>query len=146
MPASRKDPCDQFESSRRRVLIVDDDRSFLELAERLLMKEGYSAVSTNLPRSVRQLARTIRPDAVLLDILMPDFDGWSVLEALQRDPVTASIPVVILSIVDEKKRALDAGAAAIVAKPVDRTELLRAVNEACDVGAARAKRNRAAVA
>ena len=67
---------------------------------------------------------------------MPDFNGWSVLEALQRDPVTASIPVVILSIIDEKKRAYDAGAAAIVAKPVDRTELLRAVNTVCNPAAA----------
>jgi CheY-like chemotaxis protein len=130
--------------NRKRILIVDDDRAFLELAERLLLKEGFSAISTNLPRSVRQLARTVKPDAILLDILMPDFDGWAVLEALQRDPVTASIPVVILSVVDEKKRALDAGASAIVAKPADRTELLRAVNEACSPRAARARRNRAA--
>src|SRR5207247_2155451 len=117
-----------------------------ELAERLLQKEGFSAISTNLPRSVRQLARTVRPDAILLDILMPDFDGWAVLEALQRDPVTVTIPVVILSIIDEKKRALDAGAAGVVAKPVDRAELLRAVNDACDPGAAGARRNRASVA
>jgi signal transduction histidine kinase/CheY-like chemotaxis protein len=128
---------------KKRILIVDDDRSFLELAERLLLKEGFSAISTNLPRSVRQLARTVRPDAILLDIVMPDFDGWAVLEALQRDPVTATIPVVILSIVDEKKRALDAGAAAIVAKPVDRAELLKAVNDACSPAASPVRRNRA---
>ena len=90
---------------------------------------------------MRQLARTVRPDAILLDILMPDFDGWAVLDALQRDPVTATIPVLILSIIDEKKRALDAGATAIVAKPVDRAELLRAVNDACD-SRKRARRNR----
>jgi CheY-like chemotaxis protein len=95
---------------------------------------------------VRQLARTVRPDAILLDIVMPDFDGWSVLEALQRDPVTASIPVVILSIIDEKKRALEAGAIGIVAKPVDRTELLRAVNAACKPAAAKGRRNRPSLA
>jgi CheY-like chemotaxis protein len=116
---------------KRRILVVDDDRSFLELAERLLLKEGFSAMCSNFPRSVRQLARTAQPDAILLDILMPDFDGWSVLESLKHDPVTAHIPVVILSIVDERKRALDAGAAAIVTKPVDRMELLRAIEDAC---------------
>ncbi len=139
-------PVIDSKGSKKRVLIVDDDRSFLELAERLLLKEGFSAISTNLPRSVRQLARTVRPDAILLDIVMPDFDGWSVLEALQRDPVTASIPVVILSIIDEKKRALEAGAIGIVAKPVDRTELLRAVNAACNPVAAKARRNRPSLA
>ena len=131
---------------KKRLLIVDDDRSFLELAERLLQKEGFSAISTDLPRSVRQLARTVQPDAILLDILMPDFDGWAVLGALQHDPATASIPVVILSIVDEKKRALDAGAVAVVAKPVDRAELLRAVNEACKSARGGRRRNLAKVA
>jgi CheY-like chemotaxis protein len=94
------------------------------------------------PRSVRQLARTAQPDVILLDILMPDFDGWAVLEALKHDPVTARIPVVVLSIVDERKRALDAGAAAIVTKPVDRSELLRAIEEACAPATRRSRSSR----
>jgi CheY-like chemotaxis protein len=139
-------PVSESKESKKRILIVDDDRSFLELAERLLLKEGFSAISTNLPRSVRQLARTVRPDLILLDIVMPDFNGWDVLEALQKDPVTVSIPVVILSILDEKKRAYEAGAVGIVAKPVDRAELLRTVNEACNPGATKARRNRTPLA
>lgn len=122
----------------KRILIVDDDRAFLELAERMLAKEGFNALCTNVPKSVCQLARTARPDVILLDILMPDFDGWSVLDALKNDPTTASIPVVILSVVDEKKRAIDAGALAIIAKPVDRSKLLKAVNEACATAASSA--------
>jgi signal transduction histidine kinase/CheY-like chemotaxis protein len=129
---------------KRRVLVVDDDRSFLELVERLLLKEGFSAMCSSYPRSVRQLARTAQPDAILLDILMPDFDGWAVLESLKHDPVTAKIPVVVLSIVDERKRALDAGAAAIVTKPVDRSELLRAIGEACEPATRKSRANRSA--
>jgi CheY-like chemotaxis protein/anti-sigma regulatory factor (Ser/Thr protein kinase) len=127
-----------------RVLVVDDDRSFLELVERLLLKEGFSAICSSYPRSVRQLARSAQPDAILLDILMPDFDGWAVLESLKQDPVTAKIPVVVLSIVDERKRALDAGAAGIVTKPVDRAELLRAIGEACVPSTRKSKANRSA--
>ena len=127
---------------KRRILVVDDDRSFLELAERLLLKEGFSAICSNFPRSVRQLARTAQPDAILLDILMPDFDGWAVLESLKHDAATANIPVVILSIVDERKRALDAGAAAIVTKPVDRAELLRAIDDACAPAAQKSRPSR----
>jgi signal transduction histidine kinase/CheY-like chemotaxis protein len=118
--------------AKKRVLIVDDDRGFLELAERLLIKEGYNVLSTDNPKGALQLARVAKPDVVLLDILMPDFDGWAVLQALKLDPVTAAVPVLILSIVDEKKRARDAGAHAMLAKPIDRTALLKAVFDACD--------------
>lgn len=127
-------------TQRKRILIIDDDIAFLELAERLLSKEGFNAVSTNAPKGALQLARSMRPDLVLLDVLMPDFDGWMVLDALKNDHATASIPVVILSIVDEKKRALDAGAHAVVAKPIDRAALLRTVRAACEGEAVRDKR------
>jgi CheY-like chemotaxis protein len=67
-----------------------------------------------------------------------------VLDSLKQDPATANIPVIILSIVDERKRALDAGAAAIVTKPVDRGELLRAIDEACAPAAQRSRAGRSA--
>jgi len=118
-------------TQRKRILVVDDDRTFLELAERLLLKDGFSTICSNFPRSAHQLARTAKPDAILLDLIMPDFDGWQVLDTLRRDPVTMSIPVIILSIADEKKRALEAGATAVVTKPVDRAQLLEAINSAC---------------
>ncbi|MDX2201626.1 MAG: ATP-binding protein [Hyphomicrobiaceae bacterium] len=117
--------------SDKRILVVDDDPAFLEIAERLLSKEGYAVVASSDPRGAKQLARALQPEAMLLDVLMPELDGWSVLAAMKSDPATASIPVIILSIVDEKKRALQAGAAAVVAKPVDRNALLRALNTAC---------------
>ena len=118
--------------AKQRVLIVDDDRAFLELAERLLIKEGFNVLATDNPKGALQLARAAKPDVVLLDILMPGFDGWAVLQALKQDPVTAMVPVVILSIVDEKKRARDGGAHSMIAKPIDRTVLLRAVFNACN--------------
>ncbi len=122
---------------RKRILIVDDDRSFLELAERLLQKEGFNAICTDVPASALQLARTMRPDVVLLDILMPDVDGWSVLDALKKDPSTSAIPVVILSVVDDRKRAFDAGAHAVLARPTDRADLIRVVANACEPAARR---------
>ena len=118
--------------AKKRILIVDDDRGFLELAERLLLKEGFNVLATDNPKGALQLARAARPDVVLLDILMPDFDGWAVLQDLKQDPVTAAVPVLILSIVDEKKRARDAGAHSMIAKPIDRTVLLKAVSDACN--------------
>lgn len=104
---------------RARLLIVDDDRNFLELAERLFVKEGYTPICTDAPQSALQIARTVKPSAVFLDILMPGFDGWDVLAALKADPVTADIPVFMISILSERARALSAGADGIVMKPLD---------------------------
>jgi signal transduction histidine kinase/CheY-like chemotaxis protein len=124
-------PVDQ--ARMKKVLLVDDDRGFLELAERLILKEGFSPISTDAPESVLQIARTVRPWAILIDIVMPGLNGWDVLATLKSDPVTARIPVVMLSVLDEKQKALDWGAVTLLTKPLDGrkiNEAFRAVREA----------------
>ncbi len=106
-----------------KVLIVDDDREFLQLAERLLVKEGYSPIATDAPEAALQLARTVRPSAILLDILMPGIDGWQVLRSLRGDPATAAIPIVVTSVLEDRKAAIDNGADGFVAKPLDGRKL-----------------------
>jgi CheY-like chemotaxis protein len=66
-----------------------------------------------------RLAQTLRPVAITLDILMPDMDGWSVLSALKAEPILADIPVIMLTVVDEKKRADALGASGHLLKPLD---------------------------
>jgi signal transduction histidine kinase/ActR/RegA family two-component response regulator len=112
---------------RERLLIVDDDRGFLELAERLFLKEDYNPIVTDAPQSALQLARTVRPAAIFLDILMPGFDGWDVLAALKSDPTTAGIPVFMISILSERQKALAAGADGIIAKPIDASKVKAAL-------------------
>lgn len=104
---------------RERVLIVDDDHAFLELAERLMVKEGFSPIATDEPQMVLQIARTVKPAAIMLDILMPGLNGWDVLDTLKSDPTTATIPVVIMSVMDEPQTATDHGAIGHIAKPLD---------------------------
>ncbi|NOU04817.1 MAG: response regulator [Hyphomicrobiaceae bacterium] len=127
---------------RKRVLIVDDDHAFLELADRMLRKEGLIAICTDAPGSALQLARTAKPDVVLLDILMPQIDGWAVLAALKSDPVTSHIPVIILSVTDERKRAIDLGAFDVLPRPTDRIELIQAIKTGANANVVR-KRPRA---
>ena len=112
---------------RQRLLVVDDDRNFLELAERLFTREGYTPICTDAPQSALQIARTIKPSAIFLDILMPGFDGWDVLAALKADPVTADIPVFMISILSERSKALAAGADGIVMKPLDAAKVKAAL-------------------
>jgi len=114
-----------YQTRQEKILLVDDDRVFLELTERMLLKEGYSPISTDAPESVLQIARTIRPAAIFVDILMPGLNGWDVLATLKSDPVTARIPVVMLSVLDDPEIARDNGAAALVTKPLDGRKLLK---------------------
>lgn len=115
------------EHTENRLLVVDDDRNFLELAERLFIKEGYIPICTDAPQSALQIARTARPAAIFLDILMPGFDGWDVLAALKSDPATADIPVFMISILSERTKALAAGADGIVMKPLDASRVKAAI-------------------
>ena len=114
-------------SQRERLLVVDDDRNFLELAERLLIRENYTPICTDAPQSALQIARTVKPSAIFLDILMPGFDGWDVLAALKADPITADIPVFMISILSERSKALAAGADGIVMKPLDAAKVKAAL-------------------
>lgn len=112
---------------QERILVVDDDHAFLELAERLLQKEGYSAIATDAPESVLQIARTVRPAAIMIDILMPGLNGWDVINTLKSDPVTARIPVLMISVLEERQKAMDHGAIGVVSKPFDGNKLKSAL-------------------
>lgn len=112
---------------RQRLLFVDDDRGFLELAERLFHREGYEPIVTDAPQSALQIARTVRPAAIFLDIMMPGFDGWDVLAALRADPALSHIPVFMISILADRARAMQAGADGVVAKPLDASKVKAAI-------------------
>jgi CheY-like chemotaxis protein len=74
-----------------------------------------------------QIARTVKPSAIFLDILMPGYDGWDVLAALKADPITRDIPVLMISILSERSKALAAGADGILLKPLDGDKVRAAV-------------------
>ncbi len=111
------------QARQEKILVVDDDHNVLELAERLLMKEGFSPISTNAPESVLQIARTVKPRAIFMDIMMPGLDGWDVIQTLRSDPVTANIPVIMLSVMEDRQTARERGAIDLVTKPLDSAKL-----------------------
>lgn len=125
---------------QEKILLIDDDRGFLELAERLLLKEGYSPIATDAPESALQLARAVRPAAIFVDILMPGLNGWDVLSTLKSDPATASIPVVMLSVLDDQQTARDQGAAFLMTKPLDGNKLRTLLEQLKDEQAAQMRK------
>jgi CheY-like chemotaxis protein/anti-sigma regulatory factor (Ser/Thr protein kinase) len=113
------------------ILVVDDDATVRELVVRHLERAGFAAVAARGGQEGLRLVRELRPAVVTLDIMMPDLDGWTVLAAIKGDPALASIPVLLMSIVDEKNRGYALGAADYLVKPVDRSKLVETLTAIC---------------
>ena len=113
------------------ILVVDDDQTVREMMERHLTREGFTVVTANGGQEGLRLARELHPAAITLDVMMPDLDGWTVLAAIKGDPELADIPVILMSIVDEKNRGYSLGATDYMVKPVDRERLSGVLRKIC---------------
>jgi signal transduction histidine kinase len=109
------------------VVVIDDDRRSIDLLTVYLEAAGLRVVSASDGRRGVELIRALKPAIVVLDILLPGLDGWQVLESLKADPATAAIPVVVVSILDERGRGLALGATEYLVKPVSREGVLDAL-------------------
>ncbi len=110
-------------SGARTVLVVDDDATIRDIMRRFLAREGLDVLSAASGEEALRLAREHKPAAITLDVLMPGMDGWDVLRELQGDPELASIPVVMLSMLDERTKGYSLGASDYMTKPIDRDRL-----------------------
>jgi CheY-like chemotaxis protein len=120
------------------VVMIDDDRPSLDLLMAYLSGTPLRITTARDGASGLEAVRRVRPAAVLLDIRLPRLDGWNVLEALKADPETRDIPVVVVSIIDDRPRGLALGAAEYLVKPVSKDDLLIALGS---VGALRVAGN-----
>ncbi|HEV7195557.1 MAG TPA: ATP-binding protein, partial [Pedococcus sp.] len=109
------------------IVVIEDDRPSLDLLTAYLSGATLRVTTARDGQSGLDAVRRVRPSAVLLDIRLPGLDGWAVLEAVKSEPETKHIPVIVLSIVDERSRGAALGAAAYLVKPVSRDELLAAL-------------------
>lgn len=114
------------QKSAYRALVIDDDIAACELVQRQLAPFGVIVANAHDGVSGVASAKEMRPHVILLDVMLPQMDGWEVLEALQADADTARIPVVMLSMIDDTQRSHTLGAVRHLVKPVGR-ERLRAV-------------------
>jgi signal transduction histidine kinase/CheY-like chemotaxis protein len=109
--------------SQDTILVIDDDPTVRDLMSRFITKLGLRVISTGSGEEGVELARRTRPLLITLDVLLPDRDGWSVLHELKADQELSSIPVIMLTIVDNEATALSLGASNYLVKPVDREQL-----------------------
>jgi CheY-like chemotaxis protein len=106
------------------VLVVDDDPTVHDLMHRFLSREGFHVESAFTAEEGLKLARECQPTVITLDVMMPAGDGWSVLAILKADPDLAEIPVVMLTMVDDRNVGYALGASDYLSKPIDRDLLL----------------------
>jgi len=121
--------------NRGRILVIDDDPEMVLLLERTLQGSDYTVFSAlSADEGVRK-AHELEPDAILLDVMMPETDGWRALHRLKRDPRIAHIPVVMHTIVADQALGFSLGATDYLVKPVEREQLLSALDRLKPVAA-----------
>lgn len=116
----------------KKILVVDDDPTSLKLLDLVLNKEGYQVMTASNGLEALRKARQESPDLLILDVMLPGFDGFEICHRLRGEPATATMPIMMLSSKQQKSdqdAASKVGANAFLSKPVDRTSLLTKVAE-----------------
>jgi CheY-like chemotaxis protein len=103
----------------------------LDLVERILIKEGYEPLRAQSPQEGLMVAWRSKPEVIILDVLMPEMDGWEVLGALKADEELKTCPVVLLTVNDDVQKGRALGAVGHLMKPIDRDALLRTLERCC---------------
>ena len=111
------------------VLIVDDNEDVLELYQRYLSSSGYSVIVTKSATEALRLANELLPQVAILDLMMPDHDGWDLMQSLLNQTNTQHTPIIVCSVLRQKELALSLGAAAFIQKPVGEQLLLNTVEK-----------------
>lgn len=127
-------PVSSISGGKDLVLVIDDDPSVRDLMERFLQKEGFQVETAASGETGLRLAKELHPAAITLDVMMPGLDGWAVLTALKADPAVADIPVVMLTMMNDKNLGYALGASDYLTKPIERDRLAAVLSKyRCDV-------------
>jgi CheY-like chemotaxis protein len=120
----------------KKILVVDDEESFLKLVKLNLTNTGkYEVLTLSGAKDIVAQVNAFKPDIILLDIIMPGVRGIDACEMLNKDPVGARIPIIILSALDtdyDRLRAYKVGVVDYLAKPIDTADLIRRIDKALE--------------
>jgi CheY-like chemotaxis protein len=111
------------------VLVVDDNQGLVELLDRYLTGHACQVLAASSGQEGLRLARQVLPDAIVLDVMMPEMDGWELLQRLRAHELTAATPIIVCSVFDDPELAYSLGASLFLAKPVKRAEILAALRQ-----------------
>ena len=126
LPESIEDDRHSLLPGQITILVVEDDPAFARILIDMIRRKGHRALAATDGEAGLQLARAYRPTGILLDVMLPSMDGWSVLDQLKADEATRAIPVHFISATDEGTRGLEHGAVGFLTKPVTRESITAA--------------------
>ena len=118
-----------IKSARKTILVVDDEPEMAAMISRYLLQEGYNTITATSGEEALKLAAREHPYAVTLDVIMPEMDGWEVLQGLKKNPETRDIPVIIVSMSEDQATGFALGAVGYVSKPVSRGLLISEIEK-----------------
>ncbi|MFK2932639.1 response regulator [Dyella agri] len=139
-PGTLPDDRERLVPGEAPILIVEDDPAFARILADMVRQKGHSMLLATDGESGLELARRYRPLGILLDVMLPGIDGWTVIERLQADPSTRSIPVHFLSAADGAEHSRELGAVGFLTKPVSREQINDAVDRLLHVARDRTRR------
>ena len=119
----------KFSAEKKTVLVVDDEPIIIDIISKYLSREGYNVISASNGEDALELAEKFRPFAITLDVIMPEMDGLEALQKLKSNPSTANIPVIIVSVSDNKETGFALGAVGYVTKPINKNMLLAEIHK-----------------
>src|SRR5207244_12527731 len=119
-----RDDRDDIQPGDRVLLIVENDLRFGRFVLEAAREKGFKGLVTSLGAAALALTREYKPDAITLDIYLPDIEGWRVLDRLKSDITTRHIPICVVSTDEARERSLNSGALAFVAKPIKTKDLI----------------------
>ncbi len=128
LPAFRGKASSDTLQNERVILAIDDDPQVISLYERYLQPQGYQVVPLSEPSRALERVRQLKPFAITLDIMMPGYDGWRVLNDLKSNADTKDIPVIVCSIVEEQEKGFSLGAADYLVKPILEDDMLNSLD------------------
>ena len=134
-----REQVDTHQPRDKSVLVVDDDPNIRSLLQQELSEAGYAVRLAEDGRKAITLIREQIPGLVILDVMMPEMNGFDVAAVLKNDPATMDIPIIILSIVEDKERGFRLGVDRYLTKPIDTASLFREVDALLDQGKSRKK-------
>ncbi len=109
---------------KKSVLVIDDEKDAIYIMRQYLHQHNYQIIFPQNGENVMELAKRYNPFAITLDLLMPGQNGWEILEAMKKDKETNKIPIIVTSILSEKERAAELGAAEYLVKPFESRRLI----------------------